>query len=101
MTTANILLALLLAATLADHVTTNIFLKRGMREANPLLPKIIARWGSTGLFLTKLALWGAIVAVDRLWSPLPTLFLAACVGVYAVVAAWNGYQIALHRSSRE
>lgn len=108
MTLSTLLLALLLAATLADHVTTNIFLKRGIGEGNPLLAKAIAAWGSTGLFLTKLALWGTVVAVDKNfwqpfapaawfhWGPLPHLFLAACVGVFAAVAAYNVYRIIIN-----
>lgn len=109
MTLNNVLLALLLAATFADHVSTNVFLKRAarmhLREGNRLLAKIIERWGSTGLFVAKLASFLAVLAVhhnfwDALapvgyfhWGPLPPLFLASCVGVLAATTAYNVYRI--------
>ena len=94
MTLSTILLVLLALATLADHISTNIFLKRGMREGNPVLAKIIAKWGSTGLFVFKAAMFGVIVVIHFKYGPIPNLLLAACVGVFAAVTAWNVYQIA-------
>ena len=92
--TATFLLILLALATLADHISTNVFLKRGMREGNPILAKIIAKWGSTGLFVFKAAMFGVILVAHFKFGPLPTLLLAACVGVFVAVTAWNVYQIA-------
>ena len=87
------LFALLAALTLADHASTNIFLKRGMREGNQLLVRIIAQWGSSGLFFAKLASFAFILWLHVFIAPVPAwLLMAACIA-YASAVCWNVYQI--------
>ena len=77
----------LAVAMLADHATTNVVLKRGGTELNPLLARVVALWGADGMFLFKAGLF-ALAAYTA--TPATLLTMAA---TFAGASAWNTYQI--------
>ena len=84
----SILIALYAIATLADHISTNIVLKRGGYERNQFLAAIIAKWGSAGLFVAKAALFGIVLGYHAIVAPLADwVWMAGSLAFLVIVAA--------------
>lgn len=80
-------LELLIAATimsLADYVTTTIFVKRAgpELESNPVLRWIMERWGIRGLWIFWVLVWTIVWA--GVFGPLMLAFLAVLHGAAAI-----------------
>lgn len=87
---AALLLAGLLLSQYADWYTTDLGLKLGATEANPIVATIITNYGMRGLLFFKLA-FGIIAWVttrDRKWAAV--LLITAFFGV----SLWNMHRIA-------
>lgn len=83
------LLLALAVVTLLDHVSTAYFLKHTtLQEGNPLMRKIIDRFGLTGLFVAKAASLGVIVLLNHI-QPIAWQVLAGLCVMYATVVCWN------------
>lgn len=87
------LFALLALTNLADHASTVYFLKHTtLTEANPVLRKVIERFGLTGLFFTKASVLGVIGLIHYI-QPLPWQVLAGMCVMYVLVVIWNITQV--------
>ena len=74
-------------ATLSDHVSTNIVLKRGGHEKNPFLAKVIERWGSAGLFFAKAVLFAAVYGYHQFVAPIADwMWIAGSVAFFGIAA---------------
>lgn len=76
-------------ATLADHISTNVVLKRGGHEKNAFLASIIKPWGSTGLFVAKAGLFGIVFGYHQFVEPIADWLWIAGSAVFLGVTAMN------------
>ena len=84
------LLAIFAVLTIADLWQTRQFPKLGIHEANPVLARLMGRYGFDELILVKYCvLGGLLIASAEGLIGLPAL-IVACV-LQAGVVGWNAY----------
>lgn len=93
------LILLFVALQIADAYTTTIFLGLGVREGNPWIAALIARYGAKSVILVKatsawayLALSGFDPQSMTVGPPHVYATITVCV-LYIAVIAWNLYNI--------
>lgn len=79
---------LLITLNVADWITTKRFLELGFKEKNPILRKVIARWGMTGVAVVKIITIGLITGIVFIWPFMWPLAAVFCP-VYAYVVYNN------------
>ena len=85
-----IFLALLLVLSAIDAALTIAIIKRGGRELNPVLAKLMGKVGvEWALLIVKLAGVGVVWAL----GPIPTGAQYVLLAAYALVCLWNAKEL--------
>ena len=86
-------LYILFALQVADIATTIYVLNRGGRELNPVLNKLFVRYGARPVLLVMKIGFIALVYWLADYGYLPLYGVQILAGFYALLIAWNVYQI--------
>lgn len=86
--------AILLALQMGDVLTTLYALHHGGIEANRWLAKLMTEYDAELVLLGAKVLFIGLVSVAMEFKVLPLWALQALCAGYALLLAWNGYQIA-------
>jgi hypothetical protein len=87
------LTALVVLAQAADTVTTALVLRRGGREANPLMPKTLP-----AILVVKAGVTALAVALMVMFRDAAAIICAIATIAGAGPAIWNGYQLVRSRA---